>query len=145
MTDQNEGNAMELHRNDNQTERVLTATGTIGAAELPELRTRLLEALDGSDADLLLDARQVSAFDDAALPALTAARSRAKHLRRHLVVLEAPGGAVNASLRRSGLLFRFPVYADASTARDGLAAQRADLAARGLGRATTPQPRHPAV
>jgi anti-anti-sigma regulatory factor len=125
---------MELRRNDNQTEHVLTASGTIGAAELPELRTRLLEAIDGDD-DLLLDARQVSAFDDAALPALTAARSRAKHLRRRLVVLDAPSGAVNASLRRSGLLFRFPVYPDASAARDGLAADRADLAARGLGRA----------
>jgi anti-anti-sigma regulatory factor len=125
---------MELRRNDNQTEHVLSASGTIGAAELPELRTRLLEAIDGDD-DLLLDARQVSAFDDAALPALTAARSRAKHLRRRLVVLDAPSGAVNASLRRSGLLFRFPVYPDASAARDGLAADRADLAARGLGRA----------
>ena len=125
---------MELRRNDNQTEHVLSASGTIGAAELPELRIRLLEAIDGDD-DLLLDARQVSAFDDAALPALTAARSRAKHLRRRLVVLDAPSGAVNASLRRSGLLFRFPVYPDASAARDGLAADRADLAARGLGRA----------
>jgi anti-anti-sigma regulatory factor len=125
---------MELRRDDNQTEHVLTASGTVGAAEVPELRTRLLEAIDGDD-DLLLDARQVSAFDDAALPALTAARSRAKHLRRRLVVLDAPSGAVNASLRRSGLLFRFPVYPDASAARDGLAADRADLAARGLGRA----------
>jgi anti-anti-sigma regulatory factor len=125
---------MELRRNDNQTEHVLTASGTIGAAEVPELRTRLLEAIDGDD-DLLLDARQVSAFDDAALPALTAARSRAKHLRRRLVVLDAPSGAVTASLRRSGLLFRFPVYPDASAGRDGLAADRADLAARGLGRA----------
>jgi anti-anti-sigma regulatory factor len=125
---------MELHRNDNQTEHVLTATGTIGVSDLPQLRTRLLEAMDGGDFDLLLDARQVSAFDDAALPALTAGRSRAKHLRRRLVVLDAPSGAVNASLRRSGLLFRFPVYPDASAARDGLAADRADLAARGLGR-----------
>src|SRR3954470_15767437 len=69
---------MELHRTDNQTEHVLPASGTIGVAELPELRTRLLEAIghDGLDFDLLLDARQVSAFDDAALPALTAGQSR---------------------------------------------------------------------
>jgi hypothetical protein len=33
---------MELHRNDNLTERVLTASGAIGVAELPELRARLL-------------------------------------------------------------------------------------------------------
>jgi anti-anti-sigma regulatory factor len=124
---------MELHRNDNQTEHVLTATGTIGVSDLPQLRTRLLEAMDGGDVDLLLDARQVSAFDDAALPALTAGRSRAKYVRRHLVVLDGDGGAVTASLRRSGLLFRFPVYPDASAAREGLAAQRADLAAHNLG------------
>jgi anti-anti-sigma regulatory factor len=136
---------MELHRNDNQAEHVLAASGTIGAAEVPELRTRLLEALDGGDFDLLLDARQVSAFDDAALPALTAGRSRAKHVRRHLVVLDGDGGAVAASLRRSGLRFRFPVYPDASAAHQGLAAQRADLAAHSFGRVAVSQPRHPAV
>jgi anti-anti-sigma regulatory factor len=136
---------MELHRNDNQAEHVLTASGTIAAADLPELRTRLLEAMDGGDFDVLLDARQVSAFDDAALPALTAGRSRAKHLRRHLVVLEGEGGAVNASLRRSGLRFRFPVYPDASAAHQGLAAQRADLAAHSFGRTAVSGPRQPAV
>jgi hypothetical protein len=92
---------------------VLTASGTIGVAELPELRTRLPRGDDGGDFDLLLDARQVSAFDDVALPALTAGRSRAKYVRRHLVVLDGEGGPVSASLRRSGLRFRFPVYADA--------------------------------
>lgn len=127
---------MELHRNDNQSEHVLTASGTIGVADLPELRTRLLEAIDGGDFDLLLDARHVSAFDDAALPALTAGRSRAEHLRRHLVVLDGEGGPVSASLRRSGLRLRFPVYPDASAAREGLAAQRADLAARNVAGAT---------
>ena len=126
---------MELHRNDNQTEHVLTASGTIGAEQLPELRTRLLEAIgrDGLAFDLLLDARQVSAFDDAALPALTAGRSRAKHLRRHLVVLDGESGPLSASLRRSGLRFRFPVYPDASAAREGLAAQRAELVAKSFG------------
>src|SRR3954471_7947792 len=127
---------MELHRNDTQTEHILTASGTIGMAELPELRTRLLEAIGagGLDFDLLLDARQVSVFDDAALPALTAGRSRAKHLRRRLLVLDGEGGAVSASLRRTGLLFRFPVYADASAAREGLAAERAAAAAHSFGR-----------
>jgi anti-anti-sigma regulatory factor len=131
---------MELHRNDNQSEHVLTASGTIGTAELPELRSRLLEAIDDGDVDLLLDARQVSAFDDAALPALTAGRSRAKYRRRHLVVLDGDGGAVSASLRRSGLRFRFPVYPDASAAHQGLAAQRADLAAHSFGRAAVSEP-----
>jgi anti-anti-sigma regulatory factor len=131
---------MKLHRNDNQTEHVLTASGTIGAAELPELRTRLLEAIDDADVDLLLDARQVSAFDDAALPALTAGRSRAKYRRRHLVVLDDEGGALSASLRRSGLRFRFPVYPDASAAHQGLAQQRADLAAHSFGRAAVSEP-----
>jgi len=131
---------MELHRNDNQSEHVLTASGTIGTAELPELRSRLLEAIDDGDVDLLLDARQVSAFDDAALPALTAGRSRAKYRRRHLVILDGDGGAVSASLRRSGLRFRFPVYPDASAAHQGLAAQRADLAAHSFGRAAVSEP-----
>jgi anti-anti-sigma regulatory factor len=136
---------MELHRNDNLTERVLTASGAIGVAELPELRARLLEAIGGGDFDLLLDARQVSAFDDAALPALTAGRSRARYLRRHLVVLDGEGGAVSASLRRSGLRFRFPVYADASAAQEGLAAERADRAARSVGWTAVSEPRQPAV
>jgi anti-anti-sigma regulatory factor len=136
---------MKLHRDDNQTEHVLTASGTIGAAELPELRTRLLEGIDDGDVDLLLDARQVSAFDDAALPALTAGRSRAKYRRRHLVVLDDEGGALGASLRRSGLRFRFPVYPDASAAHQGLAAQRADLAAHSFGRAAVSKPRQRAV
>jgi anti-anti-sigma regulatory factor len=136
---------MELHRNDNQTEHVLTASGTIGVADLPELRTRLLEAIDDGDFDLLMDARQVSAFDDAALPALTAARSRAKYRRRRLVVLDGEGGAVSASLRRSGLRFRFPVYPDASAAWEGLAAQRADLAAHSFGRAAVSELRRPVV
>jgi anti-anti-sigma regulatory factor len=124
---------MQLHRNDNETEHVLTASGVIGAAELPELRARLVEAFDGGETDVLLDAHEVSAFDDAALPALTAARSRAKFIRRHLVVLDGEDGAVSASLRRSGLRFRFPVYAGAAEAHQGLAAGRAELDARGLG------------
>jgi len=125
---------MNLHRNDNPAEHVLTASGTIGVVELPELRTRLLEAIDDDgEADLMLDARQVTAFDDAALPALTAARSRAKYRRRRLVVLDGEGGAISASLRRSGLRFRFPVYPDASAAREGLAAQRAELVAKSFG------------
>jgi len=138
---------MELHRNDNQTEHVLTASGAIGVAELPELRTRLLEAIGrgGLDFDLLLDARQVSAFDDAALPALTAGRSRAKYARRPLVILDGEGGAVSASLRRSGLRFRFPVYADASAAHQGLAAERAHLAAHSFGRMAVSEPRQPAL
>jgi anti-anti-sigma regulatory factor len=124
---------MELHRNDNQTEHVLTASGVIGAAELPELRAVLLEAIGGGGVDVLLDARQVSAFDDAALPALTAARSRAKYVGRRIVVVDGDGGAVSASLRRSGLRFRFPVYVDVSAAQDGLSSERADLAAHGVG------------
>jgi hypothetical protein len=133
---------MELHRNDNQTEHVLTASGTIGAEQLPELRTRLLEAIGrgGLAFDLLLDARQVSAFDDAALPALTAGRSRAKHLRRHLVILDGEGGPLSASLR-----FRFPVYPDASAAHQGLAAQQAHLAAHSFGGAEVSEQRQPAL
>ena len=132
---------MELQLNDNQTERVLIARGSIGIAELPELRARLMEAIGGGGFDLLLDARHVSAFDDAALPALTAGRSRAKYLGRHLVVLDGEGGAVSTSLRRSGLRFRFPVYGDAAAARDGLAADRAALEADNFGWAAVPAPR----
>jgi hypothetical protein len=130
--DQNEGDAMQLDRNDNETEHVLTAQGAIGVTDLAELRAGLVEAFDGGETDVLLDAHEVSAFDDGALPALTAARSRAKFIRRHLVVLDRDDGAVSASLRRSGLRFRFPVYPDAAAAHEGLVEDRAALDARGL-------------
>ncbi len=132
--------ATDLHRDDNQTERVLTATGDIGGMELTELRTRVLQAFDGGEFDLLLDARQVTSFDDAALPALTAGRSRAKYLRRRLAVLEHEGGAVGASLRRSGLRFRFPVYPDASAAHEGLTLERADRERRNFGTSAASTP-----
>lgn len=125
---------MDLTRHDTATEHVLTATGAVGPADTDALRTGLLGALDDGDAvDLLLDAGGVSSFDDAALPALTAARSRAKHLRRRVVVLDGDGGALATALRRSGLWYRFPVHPDAAAAHDALAAERAALEAQGFG------------
>ena len=123
---------MQIDRKDNQTEHVLSVAGEIGPAEAPELRGRLLEAVEGGDSDVLLDAHDVTVFDDDALTALTAARIRAKHLRRHLVVLDDEDGPVTNSLRRTGLRFRFPVYRDAAAAAKGLAADRAALIRRSL-------------
>lgn len=104
---------------------VLAVSGTIGASETPELQTRLLDALEVADGDVVMDTRHVDAIDDLALVALTAARSRAKHLRRRVVLVDRPDGAVTAALRRTGLSFRFPVYAEPAAAEEGLHRDRA--------------------
>jgi anti-anti-sigma regulatory factor len=112
-------------------DRVLVLDGEFGAAELPELRRRLVDALEGSDGDLLIDAHQVTAFEDGAMAALTTARSWAKYHGCRVVFLGDRDGAMAAALRRTGRQFRFPVYPDACTASTRLAADRARRAGRG--------------
>ena len=114
-----------------RTERVLTVSGPVGSAQASELRLRLLEEVGhGGGCDVILDTRQVSSFDDAALVALTAGRSRAKFLHHRIVLVDGQDGSTVRSLRRSGHIFRFPVYADAAAAGEGLSADRSALAAR---------------
>jgi anti-anti-sigma regulatory factor len=114
-----------------QEERLLELSGDVTTADIPALRARLAEALAGGERDLLLDGRQVTAFDDSALAAFTTARSKAKSQHRRVVALDREGGALSASLRRTGLIFRFPVYPDVPTAAAALSADRAGLAAKG--------------
>ncbi len=118
----------------------LAVTGAVGPAQVKDLQASILEAVvAGSDSDLVLDMRAVTTFDDTALHALTVGRSRAKFLGHKIVVLDETRGAVTTSLRRSGLIFRFPVYADGPAANAGLAQARAALEKRtvreGAGRA----------
>jgi anti-anti-sigma regulatory factor len=98
---------------------VITLSGDITLADLDPLRTALVVAVDttAADEDLLVDAHEVTAFDDDCLPAFVAARSRAKWNRRSLAVLADVGSPVEASLRRTGHLSRIPVYDDEASAR----------------------------
>jgi anti-anti-sigma regulatory factor len=112
-------------------EHLFELSGNVTGADIPELRVRLAEALSGGQHDLMFDARRVTTFDDAALTALTAARSKAKSQHHRIVALDRDEGALTMSLRRTGLIFRFPVYRDATTAAAALTADRAELAAKG--------------
>jgi anti-anti-sigma factor len=103
---------------------VVSVFGTIDDDDADELRTQLLDALENSDGDVVMDAGQVDAIGDPGLVALTAARSRAKFLRHRVVLVDGPDGAVTAALRRTGLRYRFPVYADLAAAGEGLEADK---------------------
>lgn len=120
---------MNISREDTKTERVLALTGNVGPGQVGQLRAELLAALEDGQSDVLIDARQVDSFDDQAFAAFVTGRSRAKFRRRRLVVIDDEAGVVARSLRRTGLVFRFPVYADPVAAAEGLLA---DAAARRL-------------
>lgn len=121
---------MQIARTNHDTDVTLTISGPIVGATVHDLRAQLEDVLNHTGRDIVLDVRQVEAFDDTALVALVVARSRAKYQRRRIVVVDGDGGAATASLRRSGLSFRFPIYPDVAAAVDGLSADRS--ARRGL-------------
>jgi anti-anti-sigma factor len=104
---------------------VLTVSGAIDDNETAALRTELLDVLETGGGDVVMDAGEVLSLSDAALGALTAARSRAKYLRHRVVLVDRPDGVVTAALCRTGLRLRFPVYADLASADEGLEADRA--------------------
>jgi anti-anti-sigma regulatory factor len=118
-------NLMQITTLDIPRELVLAVSGRVGPAQMPELRTRLVDAIDRTDGDVLIDTHHVTAFDDTALVALTAARKRAKFLRHRIAILDAEDSPVALSLRRTGMHIRLPVYPDAATAAHHLAADRA--------------------
>lgn len=115
---------------------VMTLTGDITAADTDRLRAQAYEALAlsaeehrrastpqapvdraaGGDwqrahaGDLLVDAVSVTSFDDAAMAALSSARTRARYLGAQVVVIDQVTGALSLSLRRTGLAFRFPRF-----------------------------------
>jgi anti-anti-sigma regulatory factor len=121
---------MHTSRTDTSTDAVLAVTGVVSAGDTPRLRTQLFDALHNGERDLLLDARSVTAFDDEAFSALVAARSEAKFRQHRLVVLDAADGVLARSLRRTGLIFRFPVYRDSAAAAAAMATDRSAVALR---------------
>lgn len=130
---------MHISRTDTPTEAVLAVTGDVSAGDTRRLRTQMFDVLHEGEHDLLLDARNVTAFDDAAFAAFVAGRSEAKARQHRLVVLDAADGVVARSLHRTGLIFRFPVYRDSAAATAGLAADRNAVALRS-GAFGAPQP-----
>ncbi|MBI4939433.1 MAG: STAS domain-containing protein [Actinobacteria bacterium] len=108
---------------DTSPDALFTLTGGVGADEVPALRRALVSAVERMPSPVLVDARGVTAFPDAAMEALVVARSRAKFLRKVLVVVDGDPGIVHAALVRTGLVFRIPVFADEETARAVLAAE----------------------
>ena len=121
---------MHTSRTDTPTEAVLAVTGDVSASDTLQLRTRMFDVLHDGEHDLFLDARNVTAFDDAAFAAFVAGRSEAKFRQRRLVVLDAADGVVARSLRRTGLIFRFPVFRDTAAATAALASDRSTVALR---------------
>lgn len=112
---------------DTSPDALFTVTGGIGADDVPALRRALVAAVERMPSPVIVDARGVTAFPDVAMEAFVAGRSRAKFLRKVLVVVDAEaggaGGVVHAALVRTGVLFRIPVFADEQTARAVLAAE----------------------
>jgi len=111
---------LSLHDEDS----LLTVTGDVGTVDVPVLRGRILDALEANRGDVLLDMRQVRSVSDHLMAALSAARSRAKHLRHRVVVVDAATGVMTGGLRRRGMQFRIPVYPDPAAALAGLHADR---------------------
>jgi anti-anti-sigma regulatory factor len=128
------GSTMKIHRDDSATDHVVVVSGAVASTDAARLEACLVLAASDGEADVLLDARGVTAFDDLANSALTATRSRARSRHHRVAVLDRPGGAVSASLQRTGRQFRFPVYADASAAELAMAADRQALARTGATR-----------
>jgi anti-anti-sigma regulatory factor len=106
------------------TESVMTVSGIVDDVAVGELRRQLVGLLDERRADIVLDMRDVPEVHDDLIAALVVARSRAKHLRSHLVVVDHAEGATSAALRRSGMHFRIPLYLDCVSASLGLAGNR---------------------
>ena len=119
-----DNHSMRITTLDRPDARVLTVSGPIGPDQVSRLQESLLEAVDGAGTDVLIDTHQVSAFDDAALVALTAARKRSKFLRHRVAILDGENSIVTLSLRRNGMHIRMPVYPDLETASRHLAADR---------------------
>ncbi|WP_165400122.1 STAS domain-containing protein [Motilibacter rhizosphaerae] len=121
---------MDTTHEDFGTDSIITLRGAVTPTDTRPLRRALVSALDGGSGDLLLDARAVTGFDDQALAALVAARTHGKSRQQRLVVLDVEGGPLATLLRRTGLIFPLPVYADRDDAEAGLAADRQTVALR---------------
>jgi hypothetical protein len=128
---------MHLELSVHDHESLFTVTGSVDTVDVPRLRGHILEALD-EDGDVLLDMRRAGPVSDHLMAALTAARSRAKHLRHRVVVVDDDDGPTAGSLRRHGMQFRIPIYRLPADATAGLRADRAARARLTLGGSAAP-------
>jgi len=113
--------------------QVLEVSGPVTPADTDHLRGWCYHALtEPSGGDLVVDVRAVTSFDDAAMAALSSGRLRARHLARHLVLVDAVDGPLATSLRRTGLAFRFPRYDTPELAAQALASERTARASHDL-------------
>lgn len=119
-----DNHSMQITTLDGPDARVLSLSGQIGPEQVTQLQDSLLKAVDSAGTDVLIDTHQVSAWDDAALVALTAARKRSKFLRHRVAILDGENSSVMLSLRRNGMHIRMPVYPDLEAASRHLAADR---------------------
>jgi hypothetical protein len=129
-------------------ESVLAVIGPVDAVDVPLLNDHIMARLDQNQGDLLLDMRQAGPVTDVLMTALDAARTRAKHLRHRVVVVDTHDGATAKALRRRGMHFRIPVYLDLPAASAGLEADRTARTRRAVGGrvqpADAPGPTHEA-
>jgi hypothetical protein len=119
--------SLRSFRSDSPTTTTITLTGEVAAADVRRLRSEFIDALRDGRRDLLVDVHQVTAFADNASAALVGGRAEATFRRHRLVVLDAEDGPTAASLRRTGLIFNIPVYADQRAADEAIEAVRAAL------------------
>jgi hypothetical protein len=119
--------SLRSFRSDTPTTTTIRLTGEVAAADVRRLRSEFSDALHDGRRDLLVDMHHVTAFADNASAALVGGRAQAKFRKRRLVVLDTEDGATAASLRRTGLIFNIPVYADQRAADEAIEAVRAAL------------------
>jgi anti-anti-sigma factor len=90
---------------------VVRACGELDLATVPDLRVRLLAAVERHPAGVVVDLSQVTFADCSALAALVAARNRARELGRPLPVLRGTPPKVARLLKATGTHTLFPQYA----------------------------------
>jgi anti-anti-sigma regulatory factor len=85
-------------------------TVAIGLTATPRaMRQTILEAMEGSPRDVVVDLRAVHAMPDAAVALLVGVSARQRARRRELTLVCCPGSAPELALRRNGLTRAFTI------------------------------------